>query len=163
MWAETLGELRTQLLDINQGWNIGRTGNYETAFHAPKGIALAVVGGDANTGVQGFSAPKAARRRGPLTAKRIRRNVLGQATFDLPEFADPPEDETCETWFFLLNSRQETMYSEISFPVSIGEDEKIGRWAERILFPSVPLVGAVTPVESPEDTDEPPSVHVGRK
>jgi hypothetical protein len=166
MWAETVGELRTQLLDLNQDWKAGQTNNYETSYHAERGIAIAVVGGDGNTGVTAFNHPKTARKRGPITAKRIKRNVSGQLPFDLPELADPPEDdELCATWFFLLKARKEIMYSELSLPVSLGADNRIDRWAVRIILPHISLTGvAITPVDlDGGDDDDTPKIHVDRK
>jgi len=163
MWAETVAELRTQLLALNQGWDLGYTNNYETSFHAERSVAIAVVGGDANCGERGFSPPKAARRRGPVTAKRIRKNFLGQQAFDLPEFKEPPQnDELCDTWFLMLNARENRMHLELSLATSLGADGKFGLWKERILIPYISLQGAViTPMEP--DEIEPPRVNVGRK
>jgi hypothetical protein len=163
MWAETVAELRTQLLDLNQGWDMGSTDNYETVFHAGQSLAIAVVGGDSNTGERAFKHPKAARRRGPVTAKRITRNALGQQAFDLPEFKDPPQDdELCETWSFLLNARDNSMFRELSIAVSLGGDGRFGVWRERIIMPPLSFTGVVvTPVD--DDGGEPPQVHVARK
>jgi hypothetical protein len=164
MWAETVAELRTQLLTLNDGWDMGYSNNYETSFHAVRSIAIAVVGGDSNSGEQTFSFPKAARKRGPVTARRVQRNALGQLAFDLPEFKEhPPEDdELGETWFYLLNARNNAMYRELSLATSLGPDSKFGIWRERILMPQLPLTGVVvTPVEP--DDGQPPQVHVGRK
>ncbi|UWZ35749.1 hypothetical protein Drose_32365 [Dactylosporangium roseum] len=165
MWAETVGELRTQLLNLNQDWKIGQTNNYETSYHSGRRIAIAVVGGDGNTGVTGFNPPKTAKRRGPITARRIKRNVIGQMPFNLPEFVDPPEDdEQCVTWFYLLKARKEVMYSELSLPVSLGADSRIDQWAVRIILPHVGFTGvAITPVDLDGDDDEPPQIHVDRK
>jgi hypothetical protein len=163
MWAETVAELRTQLLAQNQGWDIGHTDNYETSFHIERGIAIAVVGGDINCGERTFSAPKAARKRGPVTAKRIRKNLLGQQVFDLPEFKDPPHnDELCDTWFLMLNARDSRMYVELSLATSLGPDSKFGLWKERIIMPYISLRGAVVTPMEPDET-EPPRVNVGRK
>ncbi|GIF08090.1 hypothetical protein [Actinoplanes siamensis] len=163
MWAETVAELRTQLLDINQGWDIGQTDNYETVYNPERGIAIAVVGGDANCGERAFGQPKAARRRGPVTEKRIRRNVLGQQMFDLPEFKDPPrDDEQCDTWFLLLNARNNRMYLELSLATSLGSDSRFGLWKERIILPYISLEGVVVDPTEPDET-EPPRVTVGRK
>jgi hypothetical protein len=164
MWAETTAELRTQLLELDKGWKIGSTDNYETVFHAEQRTAIAVLGGDVNTGVKGFKPPKAARGRGPVTSKRIGVNVRGQYALPLEGVADPAEatDEDCTTWFFLINARMDVLYSELSLAVTMGEDSRIGWWAERILLPAVPMVGAVTPI-GPDDDDEPPVVHVDRR
>jgi hypothetical protein len=164
MWAETLGELRTQVLNLNSWWRLGQTGNYETAYNPERAIAIAVVGGNTDTGERTFHHPKAARKRGPITEKRVRRNAIGQMMFDLPEFKEKPpaEDENCDTWFFLLNARKGLIYSELSLPLSLGADSRIGAWRERIIMPSISFEGAVvTPVEP--DENEPPQVHVGRK
>jgi len=163
MWAETVAELRTQLLALNQGWDIGFTDNYETSFHLKNGIAVAVVGADTNCGERTFGTPKAARKRGPVTAKRVRKNFLGQQAFDLPEFKDSPQhDELCDTWFLMLNARDGRMYIELSLAISLGPDNKFGVWRERILMPYISLRGAVVTPMEPDET-EPPRVDVGRK
>ena len=77
MWAETVGELRTQVMDQAQGWKMGRTGNYATAFNGSTRLAVAVVGGDTCTGEHGFEPPMTARRRGPVTENRVHRNTPG--------------------------------------------------------------------------------------
>jgi hypothetical protein len=164
MWAETVGELRTQVLNLNKGWRSGTTGNYETSWNPERNIAIAVVGGNPDTGERTLAHPKAARRRGPLTAKRVRRNAVGQMMFDLPEFKEnpPAEDEDCETWFFLLNARKGLMFSELSLPLSLGSDGRISAWRERIILPSISFEGAVvTPLEP--DENEPPQVNVQRR
>jgi hypothetical protein len=163
MWAETVGGMRTNLLELNAGWLIGNTSNYETAYNAARGIAIAVVGGDSNTGEPAFRHPRTAKKRGPVTAKRIRRNAIGQMTLDLPGFEVPPEDdELCETWFLLVNARKGQVFCELSMPLSIGNDERIGAWRERIILPSILAVGAeITPIE-PDEGDA-PQVNVRRK
>ena len=163
MWAETVAGLRTDLLNQNDGWDIGYTDHYETSFHPGRSIAIAVVGGDSNTGERTFKPPKAARKRGPVTEKRIRRNALGQMAFNLPGLEETPQDdELCDTWFFMLNARLDSMYQELSLATSLGPDGKFGMWRERILLPKLLLRGAVvTPIEP--DDGQPPQVHVGRK
>jgi hypothetical protein len=89
MWAETLFHLRTECLEIAQDWVMGRNSGYETVYNAPRRLAIAVVGGDVNTGVRGFEDPMTARRRGPIAEVRVMKNYKGQAT--LPGM---PEDPT---------------------------------------------------------------------
>lgn len=163
MWAEAVAELRTQLLNLNQDWEMGFTNNYETSFHLKREIAIAIVGADTNCGERAFAPPKAVRKRGPITAKRVQRNLLGQQMFDLPEFQGPPQsDELCDTWFLMLNARGCHIYRELSIPTSLGSDNRFGRWRERILIPPMLLHGAtITPAEP--DESEPPRVNVGRK
>lgn len=163
MWAETVMGLRTQLLDTGTDWAVGNTNHCETSYHLRQGVAIAVVGGDSNTGEQTFRHPKAARKRGPVTEKRIGRNVMGQTVLDLPEFQELEDDEQCELWLFLMNARKNSMYSELSLPMSLGGDGRIGLWRERILMQSIPLSGAVVTPYDLGDGDDPPPVYVDRK
>jgi hypothetical protein len=164
MWAETTAALRTELLALDRGWQVGSASNYETVFNPGLGMAISVLGGDAFTGVRGHQAPKAAHRRGPVTSGRISRNFQDQYVLPL-EGIDLPAatDDDCLTWFFLINARAETLYSELSLASDVGVDRRIGRWAERILLPGLPMPGAVTPIQPGDDDDEPPAVHVDRR
>ena len=166
MWAETVAALRQQLLETGDGWEIGRTRNYETVFRTDRRIAIAVVGGDAATGVDGPEQPKAARRRGPVTWERIAYNNQLELPITLPTprvaVDAAGDDEGCNTWFFLLNARGDQLYSELSMADGLGIDRRSVTWLERILLPGIPVVGAVTPVESDSD-DEAAALHVDRR
>jgi hypothetical protein len=162
MWAETTAALRGELLLLDQGWAIGRTRNYETVYNTDLRMEISVLGGDGFTG-DPRADPKAAHPRGPVTSSRIHQNVSDQ--FVLPfEGLEPalPNEHDCRTWFFLINARDDALYSELSMPSTVGVDRRIGGWAERILLPAVPMPGAVTPLQPAED-DEPATVHVGRR
>lgn len=162
MWAETVAELRTQLLSLQESWEIGSSRNYETVFSGRRRIAIAVVGGNVYTGINDVIRPKSARSRGPVTSSRIAHNE-GQYALELEGITVPVEsDEECITWLFLVNARQNQLFSELSLATSMGQDGRLGRWVQRILLPPIPLSGAVTPIEPPED-DQPSSVHVERR
>lgn len=152
MWAETVGEIRTQLLDLGQDWEIGRLNNYDTVYSSSRQISIAVVGGDVNTGERAFEHPMTARRRGPVTASRIKTNIKGQLSLieGLPSTDEKITEEQCLTWFFMLNARNNHLYGELSLPVSMGGKKRVSAWAERIILPPLALVGAVTPVEPSE-------------
>src|SRR6266550_4439806 len=94
MWADTLAELRRQLLRRRTGYQIGRTGNYETVYSIDRHIAFAVNTGDSYTGIDGSRDPCLTRPKGAKTAERIARNTREtQLTLiEAPE-ADPPPDE----------------------------------------------------------------------
>ena len=162
MWAETTAALRTELLALDRGWRLGSSSNYETVFNPELRMEISVLGGDASTGVRGFRAPKAAHPRGPVTSHRISRNFTDQYALPLDGF-DPPAPSDLRTWFFLINARDDTLYSELSAPTYLGADRRIGGWSERILLPEVPMPGAVTPLQPREDDDAPAAVHVGRR
>jgi hypothetical protein len=166
MWAETVAALRQRLLATGDGWEVGRARNYETVFRTDRRIAIAVVGGDTATGVDGPEQPKAARRRGPVTWERIAYNNQLELPITLPRPRVTPaatgDDEACNTWFFLLNARGDALYSELSMADGLGIDRRSVTWLERILLPTIPVVGAVTPIESDGD-DEVPALHVDRR
>ncbi|HVQ93973.1 MAG TPA: hypothetical protein VMU51_23245 [Mycobacteriales bacterium] len=164
MWAETTAALRGELLRLDRGWQLGSSRNYETVFNAEVRMAISVLGGDMFTGVRGIRAPKAAHPRGPVTSNRISHNFTDQYVLPLDGLELPvPTDQQCQTWFFLINARDETLYSELSLASDVGVDRRIGGWAERILLPEMPMPGAVTPVQLRDDDDEPATVHVGRR
>ena len=162
MWAETVASLRTQLLDLGTGWSVGYTGNCETCYNLSYRVAIAVVGGDSSTGEQAFRPPKAARKRGPAIGERVKRNPYVQDMLDLPEFREMNDDEQCTMWFLMANARDGRMYHELALPTSLGGDNRVGVYGERIIMPPIPLKGAsITPDDGGDR--EPPQVDVGRK
>jgi hypothetical protein len=164
MWAETTAALRSELLRLDLGWQLGSSRNYENVFNPGLRMAISVLGGDLSTGVAGARAPKAAHPRGPVTSLRISQNFADQYVLPL-EGIDPPvlTDQGCRTWFFLINARDDMLYSELSLANDVGADRRIGGWSERILLPPVPMPGAVTPLQPRDEDDEPAAVHVGRR
>jgi hypothetical protein len=162
MWGETLAALRTRCLDLNQSWEIGR--GYETILNAPRHLAMAVVGGDVNTGVQGFKPPKTARPRGPETESRVDQN-RNQLTLAFEGFVDAEDDTNAKwsTWFFMLNARDKKLYSELSLPIAMGDSQRISQWAERILFTPLNLAGAITPITPVNSSQGQAHVSVTRK
>jgi hypothetical protein len=157
MWAETLAELRRQLIKIRIGWKIGYTGNYETVYSEDFGIAIAVVGGDKYTGRLGSRHPKLTRRRGPMTTRRVNRNrILGQMELglDIPTIEGIAPDEACRTWFLVIHPGEESVWVELSLPQFIGDDGLVEEWVERILVPAIPVSGAVAPISDIDDEDE---------
>jgi hypothetical protein len=147
MWAETVASLRSQLLDSDHGWQIGSRMNYETVYRTDKKIAIAVVGGDRYTGVAGPVWPRTARARGRITIQRILSNQL--ALFDVPgptPAAAARDDSSCQDWMFLINARDDTLYSELSL-ADVMTDPRSPHWLTRIILPSIPMEGAITPIE----------------
>jgi hypothetical protein len=163
MWAETLAALRTRCLDLNDGWEMGRSRGYETAFNGKHRLAIAVVGGNQNTGERAFEQPMTARPRGPITKSRVEHNMR-QLELPLEGLSgkDAVPEEDCATWFFLVNARGDKLYSELSLPIIMGNRQRVSQWAERILFTTLTLVGAITPIE-PDETPEQAQINVTRK
>jgi hypothetical protein len=148
MWAETIAALRGRLLANDDGWLIGSRHNYETVFRTDKRIAIAVVGGNRNTGIDG-PPPRTARKRGPITMQRVSSNISPN---QLPLFpAEGADDETgCEDWIFLISARDNMLYSELSHADGM-YDPRSPRWRERNILPSVAMPGAITPIETGGD------------
>jgi hypothetical protein len=157
MWAETLAELRRQLIKLRQGWKIGLSGNYETVYSAERNIGIAVVAANKYTGIDGTKDPKLTRKRGPKTKQRLDRNrILGQMELGLEFSKDHvtlPPDEACTTWFLLVHPTEEKVMLELSEAESIGDDGLVSDWTERILVGPVEASGAVAPI-SVDDTDD---------
>ena len=165
MWAETTEALRRTLIPLQFGWAPGSTANYETVFSERVGVGIAVAGGDAFTGVDGFRSPSFSRRKGPLTHVRLRRN---RSTVE-PTLDGFPEDDSLEdslqTWFLLCNAREGKIFVELSFLTLIGEDGKPNVWPERILLEPLDSADAVTPapLTEPDPPQDIPAVLVARR
>jgi hypothetical protein len=155
MWAETLAELRRQLLRHRTGYEIGRTGNYETVYSVERRTAFAVNSGDSYTGIDGNRDPRLTRPKGAKTSERIARNArdIQLALIDVPA-PDLPADEACETWFLLLRPVKSEIRLELSCPKSIDGDGIVSGWHERIILPPVPISGAIAPFEPDDGGDD---------
>ncbi len=155
MWAETLAELRRQLLKLSDGYDIGRTSNYETIFCKKRNVALAVVAGDSMVGIKGTRDPRLTRKKGIKTTERVNRNarfIFQQGElFPLPRTVKIPDDEACLTWFLMVRPTTKEVRLELSWPLLIDQDGFVGGWQKRILVPPVPISGAVAPVNPGDD------------
>lgn len=161
MWAETLAELRRQLLKRRVGWAIGETQNYATVYAEDSGIAVAVVAGDGGVGRENLH-PRPTRKKGKKTRQRIHRNARQLYIQDelalefpagTPEKKELPPDEACQTWFLLINATKKEVRIELSCPLEITEDGIVYGWLERIMLPPVAIAGAVAPMEPDDDDD----------
>ncbi|MHA6780055.1 hypothetical protein ACVGOW_03520 [Pseudonocardia saturnea] len=162
-WAETIGELRRQLIRLQEGWASSGFGNYETVYLTARGIAIAVVGGNKFTGTDNGYHPRLARRRGPMTAVRVRRNAnfeqftlaLGDAIEKAAESkTKAAADANCLTWFLVVYADADEIRIELSLPSGIGKDGVVHKWTERIILPSLPISGAVLPIDPYQDSDD---------
>ena len=158
MWAGTLAQLRRELVKLQQKWEIGRTGNYETVYSKERRIAFAVVGGDKYTGYNGSQHPKLTRKRGPKTTQRVDRNRrIEQLALDLHFALDQrglPPDEDCQTWFVVVHPTDDEVRVEVSLPRAVDEGGLVSKWVERVLLTPVPIAGAVAPIDDEEDGDD---------
>lgn len=162
-WAETLGELRRQLIRLQEGWASSDYGNYATVYLATRSISVAVVGGNKVTGTDVGYHPRLARKRGPMTTARVRRNANeAQYELDLGEAIEKAiearsrraPDSNCLTWFLVVYADAEEVRIELSLPGGRGKDGVVSRWIERILLPPLPISGAVLPIDPYQDDDD---------
>lgn len=155
MWAETLAALRRQLLKLRDDWEIGSTENYATVYSTKRGIAIAVVAGDAAVGKEDRGDPRLTRKKGKKTAERVYRNAsqiyIQDSLFPSPG-ADLPADEACTTWFLIIHPIKKEVRVELSCPLFMDSEGIVSGWQERIILPPVAVAGAVAPI-APDDDD----------
>ena len=151
-YAETIRQLRDEL--VPTGWSAENDMNMEVTVSPAKGIAIAVVSGDENTGLD-TRHPSTKRRRGAVTTRLVDENQ--QLQFDLPVPDLPPKltdegKEMRQTWILLHCFDRNELRFELSRPVKIGDDGYIEKWKERIIFPAIPIDGISLP-KLPEYAD----------
>jgi hypothetical protein len=160
MWAESLASLRSILLRKEEGWEIGRSGNYETVFSLAWGIGIAIHTGDRWAGIDADHEPRLKRRRGRKAIERAEQNekyvqlalpfTFGTAS----ETAQKAKDESIRTYFLLPNALDDRIALELSLPTAFGPDGQVEEWSERILIAALPIANAVTLAPPDEDDDD---------
>ena len=162
LWSDTVASLRELTILTGPQWEPDRSDGLETVYNNELGFAVAVMGGDQHTGQRGRT-PSVRRKRGPATRDRVVHN----ASATLPLFSLPgqrPDDAAPpELWALLLHCDEEAIRCELSRPVGFDEHERVARWAERILLPSVPSTGGVVPISIDEGDDDEPFGITARK
>jgi hypothetical protein len=162
-WAETLAELRQLLIRLQVGWQINNFANYETVYLPEKRVSIAVAGGSRATGREDLGQLRLARKRGPMTTDRVKKNAAdGQLAFDLGKKFDPPTkarkhepaDAGCLTWFLVIYADTDEVRLELALPFRVGSDGFVSGWIERVLLPPLPISGAVLPVDPTQDDDD---------
>ena len=163
-WAETHVALRE--IVVREGGRADDTGGFSTCISPNGSIAITVATGNERTGQAGLPAPETKYPRGPMTHAAIEANQ--QIGLDLRTGASilPPEpaDATYDTWILLLNTRFDQLRMELSRPTSIGEDNRVDAWSERILLSPIDIEPTM-PIIDPDDDGPLPDVevHVERK
>jgi len=157
MWSDTTAALREACLALAAGWRIDRTNNFETVAQSELAIAIAVVGGDEFTGWRGDKDPKVRRKRGPITTQRVRDNYLGMdPLFPIKaSIADDDLPDSWQTWFFLIRATDEALWLELSHPIGLDNSGHVSAWSERIILPSLPVSGGVTPIPDDGEGEDP--------
>ena len=166
-WAETLAALRRSLIRLQIDWSINNFSSYETVFRHENRVSIAVAGGDKRTGRTDGRHPRLARKRGPMTTDRVRKNrAINQLALDLgPQFEPTTDDGSgaadfgCQTWFLVVYPDKDEVRVELSLASGIDKEGVVSKWIERIILPPVPVSGAVLPIDphqdSPDDDERP--------
>lgn len=135
-WGETICALRDQLLP--RGWQRLDEGNLPLAVNEAETIALTVATGDEDTG-RPEGNPCTKSKKGPRVASAVAKNQL--QLFPVPVHLRPNETTSRATWLLLIHRDRlmRELRTELSRPVSMGEDGRVDAWSERILLGAVPF------------------------
>ena len=149
-YADTVAGLRAQALP--HGWEMSNAKNYCTVFNRRSKTAVAVMAGDAMTGLA-FGTPKSLSPRGPITIDRIARNK-GQLSM-FPKIKAPSEivEEDCSTWALIQYGTDEGVQFELSLPKAMNASGYVTDYEERILFGRIDPQAQVLPVGSQPNGD----------
>jgi hypothetical protein len=139
MWAQASRGLRDLLAP--HGWRRLNESNQCLVLDPRANRVLVVATGDENTGNRD-GVPKTKSKKGPRTIEAVQRNayLFPEMEEDDPaEFVDAAGDR--ETWILLMHRDMEAQIvrSELSRPVLMDPERRIGGWSERIQLDSIPF------------------------
>ena len=159
-WSRKVRALREWLLPE---WHQSDRDNFSTVISPDGMVAVAIATGDDDTGDPSDEArPHTKYARGPATVRAVSRNEQLEM---FPETI--PSDvlgEATATWFLLSQVEGDTIYAELSRPLQLGDDRRVGKWAERIIVGPIELDGDAGSMALPPDEPiEAPDVTVERK
>jgi hypothetical protein len=160
-WGEIIAAIREQLLP--RDWTRMNEENFPLTVNPTRTIAISVSTGDENTGIADAT-PSTRSTKGPRTADAVVVNALQLELFgNVP--LKPEElkgSNGVMTWILLFHrdlTAQETRF-ELSRPVNMDSDGHVDVWAERIIFPAMPLGtdGVLAPQDLPLSPEIVPEV-----
>jgi hypothetical protein len=140
-WAQMVRGLREYLLP--KQWERSDENNYSLVINPIGTIAIAVATGDAATGRRDAT-PTTKSTRGTCTLEAV---TVNQAQLNLP-FEFPPlpvsmrladANDKRLTWILLVHRDTHEVRCELSLPLSMGNDNRIDSWQERIILDSIPI------------------------
>lgn len=131
-WKGTVRSLRDQL--IPRGWERNNDGGYPTVVNHDKTVAIAVSTGDEGIGNPEIF-PNTKNPKGSSTRRVVNEN---QGTlFDFLPEGNPDKKPNTMTWILLKRRDGDTLFAELSLPISITDDGSITGWDTRIIFAPV--------------------------
>jgi hypothetical protein len=134
-WGSTVRAFRDILIPL--GWEKDDTGNYSTVVSPDKSFAIAVVTGDAGTGLADHQ-PTSKYRKGNKTRDAIAANQ--QCLF--PEDQQVADEEAAKaeaaekriTWMLLKRRSGDRVFAELSLPKEISKSGLVEEWQTRIIL-----------------------------
>jgi hypothetical protein len=139
-WGRTIRGLR-EVLCPTFDWELCRAGGLETVVSPDGQVAITVTTGNSDTGRR--TSPRSKYRKGIVTQGVVSQNQQlwlfppegGDFSASRPQNFSPPDRKT---WILLIDSSEEGIYCELSLPVAIDSDGRLGEWAERIILGMIP-------------------------
>lgn len=135
-WNGTLRTLREEL--VLTAWTRCNAGGFARTISPTGSVAIAVASGNENTGIR-KAIPTTRSAKGPNTAAAVQTNAAQLDLFAEVIPTEPLEEAERVTWFLLFHNDGSELRAELSLPVTMGEDDRIGLWRERIILPAQPL------------------------
>lgn len=157
-YIHTVRALRDHL--VPQGWALCSTDNFALTVNPQTSIAVAVAGGDENTGrSEGF--PRTRNAKGQRTALAIASNQLDFFNDTTPVNATHDDDANpaCQTWLLLYHSDQREVRVELSLPTAMDDRGRVSGWRVRNILPAIPL----DPTPAPINHDYGPDLDIAVK
>jgi hypothetical protein len=136
MWAETSRALRDLLAP--SGWRRLNDSNQALVVDPAERRGLIVATGDEFTG-RLDGTPRTRSKKGPKTLQAVQRNAYLFPEWEEEELVS--SIEVRETWILLIHRDLEAreVRSQLSLPILMDKERRIGGWSERILLPSSPF------------------------
>jgi hypothetical protein len=142
-WSDTVSALRELLIPLN--WRPEDDNNLPFVVNESGTIALIVATGDEATGRPDID-PCTSSTKGPRTANAVAMNNAQQQLFPY-ERIQPEDLEKVNgrmTWLLLMHSdaRAEEVRCELSRPLNMSAEGRVGGWVERIILSPMPFLGS---------------------
>ena len=124
---------------IPRGWSYSNPRNYALTTEPAGAFAIAVAGGDANTGSK--ENPITRAEKGAATRAAINGNLQLTFTHVDPKFPRIETPATIQTWVLLhfVDERLGEIRMELSQPAGMDSEGYVTRWSERIILRSEPF------------------------
>lgn len=164
---DNYGRVRTirEILIKELGWSRANPLNMPLVVSPDRKLAIAVVLGDARTGVPGRPHPRTLRPVGDMKQLLVARNrqVVQEGLFEVP--ADPGDTvlqaadlADIKAWFLLtrrVHIRGKVVaFSELSHAVDTDQQGHINEWGERICMPPLEFEGVIDYIAGDDDGPE---------